>query len=144
MLFRPNGAALRRAAEPPGASPWISGYHLSRRGEAMKLLRIVVAFAVACGSQSLAQEAPQPSLKLWRLDCGRLDENRARPWAWQKVPTPTPCYLIAHGSRYLLWDAGVSRRALGNAHPTIKLDRTITDQLAQIGVRPEQVQFVGI
>ena len=32
----------------------------------MKLLRIVVAFAVAvaCGSQSLAQEAPQPSLKL--------------------------------------------------------------------------------
>ena len=110
----------------------------------MKLLRIVVAFAVACGSQSLAQEAPQPSLKLWRLDCGRLDENRARPWAWQKVPTPTPCYLIAHGSRYLLWDAGVSRRALANAHPTIKLDRTITDQLAQIGVRPQQVQFVGI
>ena len=44
-----------------------------------------------------------------------------------------PCYLIAHGKRFLLWDAGVSKRALGNAHPVAKLDRTITDQLAQGG-----------
>jgi glyoxylase-like metal-dependent hydrolase (beta-lactamase superfamily II) len=43
-----------------------------------------------------------------------------------------------------LWDAGLSRRALGNAHPTYKLDRTITDQLKDIGVRPEQIAFVGI
>ena len=83
-------------------------------------------------------------MQLWRLDCGRLDENADRMWAWQKVPTPTPCYLIAHGDRYLLWDAGVSARALNNAHPTIKLDRTITDQLALLGVKPEQVEFVGI
>ncbi|HEY0163976.1 MAG TPA: N-acyl homoserine lactonase family protein [Sphingomicrobium sp.] len=87
---------------------------------------------------------PQPPLKLWQLDCGRLDENGAHPWTWQKVPTPTPCFLIAHGSRYLLWDAGVSRRALGNAHATVKLDRTITEQLTQIRVRPEQIEFVGI
>ena len=88
--------------------------------------------------------AAAPPLKLWRLDCGRLDENKARPWPWQQVPTPTPCFLIGNGSRYLLWDAGISRRALGNAHPVAKLDRTISDQLAQIGVRPEQIEFVGI
>ena len=110
----------------------------------MKLRLIVVALAVASGSHLPAQEAPQPTLKLWRLDCGRIDENRDRLWTWQKVPTPTPCFLIARGSRYLLWDAGLSRRALGNAHPTAKLDRTISDQLAQIGIRPEQVEFVGI
>jgi glyoxylase-like metal-dependent hydrolase (beta-lactamase superfamily II) len=88
--------------------------------------------------------APQAQVKLWRLDCGRLDENRAAASPWQRLATPNPCFLVAHGKRYLLWDAGVSRRALGNAHPTIKLDRTISDQLAQIGVKPEQVEFVGI
>jgi N-acyl homoserine lactone hydrolase len=97
--------------------------------------------AGAAWSQAPANDQP---LKLWRLDCGRLDENKARPWVWQQVPTPCPCYLIANGTRYLLWDAGISRRALGNAHPVAKLDRTITDQLAQIGVRPEQIEFIGI
>jgi glyoxylase-like metal-dependent hydrolase (beta-lactamase superfamily II) len=110
----------------------------------MKKLAIAAALAFTCGDPSLAKSVPEPTLKLWRLDCGRLEENAARPWAWQRVPTPTPCYLVAHGSRYLLWDAGVSKRALGNAHPTVKLDRTISDQLAQIGVKADQVEFIGI
>ena len=109
----------------------------------MRILAAVV-IALATPASAAVQEPEPPKVKLWRLDCGRLDENRERPWPWQKVATPTPCYLVAHGSRYLLWDAGVSRRALGNAHPTVKLDRTISGQLAQIGVRPEQIEFVGI
>jgi hypothetical protein len=116
----------------------------SRGRVAMNLLRIAAALVVTFGCHSLAQEVPQPTLKLWWLDCGRLDENRDRPWAWQKVPTPTSCYLVAQGSRYLLWDAGMSARALGNQHPTYKLERTIPDQLAVIGVNPEQVEFVRI
>ena len=100
--------------------------------------------ALSLAGNASAQSKPEPAVQLWRLDCGRLDENGGRAWAWQRVPTPTPCFLVAQGNRYLLWDAGVSRRALGNAHPTVKLDRTITDQLIQINVRPEQVEFVGI
>jgi glyoxylase-like metal-dependent hydrolase (beta-lactamase superfamily II) len=110
-------------------------------------MRFCIALAcvwLATGTGWAQAPAKVEPLKLWRIDCGRLDENRERPWAWQKVPTPCPCYLVAHGSRYLLWDAGISRRALGNAHPVAKLDRTITDQLAQIGVRPEQIEFIGI
>ena len=107
--------------------------------------RILAALLLmSTGALAQAPDRASPPLKLWRLDCGRIDENKERPWAWQKVPTPTPCYLIGHGSRYLLWDAGTTRRALGNAHPVAKLDRTITDQLAQIGVKPEQIEFVGI
>jgi N-acyl homoserine lactone hydrolase len=98
-------------------------------------------WAGAAWAQAPAKSAP---LKLWRLDCGRLDENGGRAWDWQRVATPVPCYLVANGSRYLLWDAGISRRALGNVHPVAKLDRTISDQLAQIGVRPEQIEFIGI
>ena len=109
-----------------------------------RISKLVLAAALALPAAALAQKAAEPKVKLWRLDCGTNDENRGRAWAWQQVPTPTPCYLVGYDSRYLLWDAGVSRRALGNAHPTIKLDRTITDQLTEIGVRPDQVEFVGI
>ena len=110
----------------------------------MNKLAIIAALALSLAGAASAQPASEAILQLWRLDCGRLDENADRPWPWQKVPTPVPCYLVANGNRYLLWDTGVSRRALGNAHPTIKLDRTITDQLAEIGVKPEQIEFVGI
>ncbi|QNM82739.1 N-acyl homoserine lactonase family protein [Sphingomonas sabuli] len=110
----------------------------------MKVLLAALALAVAAGGQAASPTDTPAKIKLWRLDCGRLDENAARKWAWQKVPTPAPCFLVAHGTRYLLWDSGLSVRALGNAHPTAKLDRTIADQLAQIGIAPEQVEFVGI
>ena len=114
----------------------------------MTRLIFAAALAALLNASALAQPAAkpatQPAIKLWRLDCGRLDENKDRPWAWQRVPTPLACYLIAHGDRYLLWDTGASRRALNNAHPVVKLDRTISDQLAQIGVKPEQVEYIGI
>lgn len=109
----------------------------------MRVVFATLILALVAAAAAAAQPSAAP-LKLWRLDCGRIEENAKQPWAWQRVPTPTPCFLIGNGDRYLLWDAGTSRRALGNAHPTIKLDRTITDQLAQINVRPEQVAFVGI
>ena len=113
----------------------------------MKLWHFALA-AVTAASASASAQQPQPApvgaLKLWRLDCGRLDENEERPWAWQKVPTPTPCFLIGNGSRYLLWDTGLSRRAIGANHPVAKLERTITEQLAQIRVKPEQIEYIGI
>ena len=105
---------------------------------------MLLAGVPAAAQAPPAQPVPPAKIKLWRLDCGRLDENKERPWAWQKVPTPCPCYLIAHNGRYLLWDAGISKRGLGNAHPVAKLDRTISDQLAEIGVKPEQIEFIGI
>jgi glyoxylase-like metal-dependent hydrolase (beta-lactamase superfamily II) len=105
---------------------------------------LLMLLALSTGALAQAPAAPPASLKLWRLDCGRLDENQEKPWAWQKVPTPTPCFLIGNGDRYLLWDTGVSRRAIGANHPVIKLERTITEQLADIGVRPDQIEFIGI
>src|SRR5687768_16970387 len=107
-----------------------------------RFLALLLMISTAATGQ--APDKPAAPLKLWRLDCGRLDENQQRPWAWQKVPTPTPCFLVGNGDRYLLWDTGVSRRAIGANHPVVKLERTITDQLTQIGVRPEQVEFIGI
>jgi N-acyl homoserine lactone hydrolase len=110
----------------------------------MRVIAIVAALSAAVTVSAAAQPQAEAPIALWRLDCGRIEENAERPWSWQKAPTPVPCFLVRHGSRYLLWDAGTSRRALGNAHPTIKLDRTISDQLAQIGLNAQQIEFVGI
>jgi glyoxylase-like metal-dependent hydrolase (beta-lactamase superfamily II) len=108
------------------------------------ILAGLVLMSTAALAQAPATAAPQAKLKLWRLDCGRSDENKARPWGWQQVPTPTPCFLVGHGNRYLLWDAGLSRRAIGANHPVAKLERTISEQLAEIGVKPELIEFIGI
>lgn len=111
----------------------------------MKSRLAALSLVLIAGSGVAQSVPPKPQLKLWRLDCGRiLNEENAGHSPWQENTMPLPCYLVRNGDRYLLWDAGLSRRALGNAHPTLKLDRTITDQLAQIGVKPEQVAFVGI
>ncbi len=105
----------------------------------------MLAAAMLFSGPTAAQPKPdQPAIKLWRIDCGYLDENRQKPWPWQQVATPCPCFLIAHGDRYMLWDAGISARALTMNNPRYKLERTISDQLKEIGVKPEQVEFVGI
>jgi N-acyl homoserine lactone hydrolase len=109
-------------------------------------LPIAALLLAAWVAPALAQPpvAAAPSMSLWRLDCGRVEDGEARPSPWRREPLPVPCFLVRHGSRYLLWDAGLSARALGNAHPEMKLDRTISDQLAQIGVSPERIEFVGV
>lgn len=111
----------------------------------MQRLTFVVSLAVlALSAIGPADAQGQAPLSLWRLDCGWLADNEARPSPWRREPMPVGCYLIRHGNRYMLWDAGLSARAIGNAHPIMKLDRTIVDQLAEIPVRPEAVEFVGV
>ena len=68
-----------------------------------------------------------------------------RPWAWQKVRDPVP--LLPGRAQQPLPPVGrraFQSRGLGNAHPVAKLDRTISDQLAEIGVRPDQIEYIGI
>ena len=111
-------------------------------------MRALLGLAALLLAGAAPAQAPSsvaaPSLSLWRLDCGRIEDGLAWSSPWHKASMPVPCFLVRHGSRYLLWDAGLSARALGNAHPTLKLDRTISDQLGQIGVKPDQIEFVGI
>ncbi len=111
------------------------------------LLRRAGFLALGLLAMAMPASSPgqgQPELSLWRLDCGRLVEGEPLPSPWRKEPLPVGCYLVKHGSRYLLWDAGLSARAIGNQHPVLKLDRTLPDQLNQIGVKADQIEFVGI
>ena len=117
------------------------------------------AYATALGFLALtgmqAPPAPRPAMSLWRLDCGDFQINDINAFMSDTSEYPArpkhlvgSCYLIRHGETYLLWDTGMPAALV--AHPevnpvmTVTLHARIVDQLARIGVRPEQVTMVGI
>jgi glyoxylase-like metal-dependent hydrolase (beta-lactamase superfamily II) len=94
-------------------------------------------------------------VSMWRLDCGKivafdLDEfSDTRAYVGQHRDLTASCYLIRHGDTYMLWDAGLPKALLNHVpDPKQGLDAvltvTIADQLAKIGVKPEQISIVGI
>lgn len=101
----------------------------------------------------------QPSaakLTLTRLDCGSptIKDFDAffsdQPGLYEKGPRDITdsCYLIKHGDQLLLWDTGLTADAKGKTQDmgpiVMKLDRTIAEQLERLGVKPEDVDVVGI
>jgi glyoxylase-like metal-dependent hydrolase (beta-lactamase superfamily II) len=106
---------------------------------------------------SAASAAPVPGTvdKLWRLDCGRHRVNQlnvfsdTQAYGGQSRDLVASCYLIKDGDAYMLWDTGnpVSKKgAAFDPKPPISvtLDRTIVEQLADLGVKPEQIGLIGI
>lgn len=102
----------------------------------------------------VAQAAPAP-VSLWRLDCGKivafdLDEfSDTHAYVGQHRDLTASCYLIRHGDTYMLWDTGLPKAMLNHVpDPKQGLDAvltvTIVDQLAKLGVKPEQISIVGI
>lgn len=92
--------------------------------------------------------APPAKVTLTRLDCGTFKQPRdvggfSDAFAYSSPPLKLPfiasCYLIRHGERYMLWDAGFAA-----PNDQIALPRTIVQQLAELGVDPAKVEFVGI
>jgi N-acyl homoserine lactone hydrolase len=116
------------------------------------MLKYGVLASVALGAFAGAAQA---EVKLWRLDCGDIQVNDLNAFSdtmaytGQKMALVGSCYLIQHGSDYLLWDTGLPAGLIGAPQdpaaalaPTLKVD--LKTQLAEIGVAPEAVTMVGI
>jgi len=114
----------------------------------------LAAFVIASLLAGTARAAP-PSIELWRLDCGELWEGNldefsdTHAYVGKSKRLVVSCYLIRHGDSYMLWDAGLEKTDLGK--PLVQNDTesealrvTLVDQLAQIGIKPQQVSLVGI
>jgi glyoxylase-like metal-dependent hydrolase (beta-lactamase superfamily II) len=58
------------------------------------------------------------------------------------------CYLIRHGDQKMVWDTGLPASTIDKpmvqGQMTGKIDRTLADQLLQLGVKPEDVDVLGI
>ncbi|WP_294061048.1 N-acyl homoserine lactonase family protein [Sphingomonas sp.] len=106
--------------------------------------------AVAAGGAPV----PAADVELWRLDCGEIavsdfaefsDSHRYDGKPYRLVDS---CYLIRHGDDYLLWDTGLPGELEGKSNVdgvfTVSVKQRILPQLARIGVKPGQIDFVGI
>lgn len=69
---------------------------------------------------SAATPAAAPvSLKLWRLDCGVIQEDDLNlfsdtyAYVGKSTQLTAGCYLIKHNDTYMLWDTGLSTEAIG-------------------------------
>jgi len=113
--------------------------------QTLKILALALSANALSGASASAQ--PAAEVTLTRLDCGtpqaptevNLRFSDTYAYGNLKVQFVFSCYLVKHGNQYLLWDTGHSMTA-----PNVAPKVSVVDQLAQLGVKPEQVQFVGI
>ena len=118
----------------------------------MMITALSALFAVM--TPQTASPPPPAELRLWRLDCGSLETkdfsafSDSHRYDGKGYRLTVSCYLIRHGENYLLWDAGLDGGLEGKTIEAgdyrLSMDKRIRTQLAEIGVRPEQIRFVGI
>lgn len=122
-----------------GISPMRAGYCVLRLSA---WIVAVAAFAVPDGTS--AQSAMEVTLT--RLACGEdpapgdvstFSDTYAYPDF--KFRLTYSCYLIRHGTEYMIWDTG---NPLGKVPESPKLG--LIDQLRKLKLRPEQIKYVGI
>src|SRR4029077_9401717 len=95
--------------------------------------------------------------KLYRLDCRRSLANEQSVWTpgenqGHSIEFSSTCWLVKRGNQWLLWDTGVPEAPLNdpNGWSTLpklivyRLDKTLTGQLAEIGLKPSDVAYVAI
>jgi N-acyl homoserine lactone hydrolase len=109
---------------------------------------LTILAAVACALSGLAAPVQAaPDVALTRLDCGTpqaptaVSQRYSDTYAYGdlKLQFVYSCYLIKHDNDYLLWDTGHAMTA-----PNVAPKVSLVDQLAKIGVKPEQIKYVGI
>ncbi|MEQ1519238.1 MAG: MBL fold metallo-hydrolase, partial [Usitatibacteraceae bacterium] len=118
-----------------------------------RCIGLLAIWFAATALQAEPSEIPA-EMALWRLDCGEilvsdLDQySDTYRYQGEQKTLANSCYLIRHGEKYLLWDTGLAADLAGSSREDggdrYSLRRTIIDQLTTIGVRREQITFVGI
>ena len=95
--------------------------------------------------------------KLYRLDCGHSLANDESVWTpgenvGRNIAFSSTCWLIQRGNEWLLWDTGVPQSTLNDPKgwstlPKLivyHLDKSITDQLAAIGLKTSDITYVAL
>lgn len=115
---------------------------------------ILLSLAFATLAQA-ASDSPSAAVKLWRLDCGEIQVDDLNEYSdvfaypGKSKRFTVSCYLIQHGSSYMLWDTGLSEEDLGRPLQGPKatgetLAKLLPEQLAQLHVDPKQIETIGI
>lgn len=103
------------------------------------------------------QAVAPAKLSLTRLDCGTIDFKDKggffsdRPGVYPPGPGSVvdSCYLIQHGDQQMIWDTGFPAKLKGGSMEiapgaTAKLNATLAEQLAQLNLKPADIDIIGI
>jgi N-acyl homoserine lactone hydrolase len=108
------------------------------------------------GSNEAATANAAAELSLTRLDCGYAEFKEMNrffsdtPGVYPPGPgrVANSCYLIRHGDQLMVWDTGFAAetkdKPLVREVMTAAITRTLAEQLQQVGVKPEDVDVLGI
>jgi N-acyl homoserine lactone hydrolase len=116
---------------------------------------VALAITLLTGCSS-APKAPTEPMKLYVFDCGTVDVKDISLFSpgvdkGKKRQLVVSCYLIKHPQGLLVWDTGLpdglvkmpkGASAFGGAMQ-LKRSKTLVGQLAEIGVKPEDVKYVA-
>ncbi len=123
---------------------------------------VVSMMVVAATGARASSKLPDPSHagfaeKLYRLDCGDSLANDESVWTpgenvGRSVEFSSTCWLVKHGSDWLLWDTGVPESTLNDPRGWSTLPKLIvyhirkslTDPLAVIGLKPGDIGRVAV
>jgi N-acyl homoserine lactone hydrolase len=132
----------------------------------MKRMVGAAALLLAACNQAQPNNATEPDsqpseaaqavrMALSRIDCGRVDvadftgvfsDKKAYPVGPRQLASS--CYLIRHGDTIMIWDTGFSVDLKGKTKDLggliASLDRTLAEQLADGGLKPSDVDVLGI
>jgi N-acyl homoserine lactone hydrolase len=129
------------------------------------IIAILVASLLSIGGTRTAtadSRLPDPATagfaeKLYRVDCGHSLANDESVWTpgenvGRSIEFSSTCWLIKRGSEWVLWDTGVPEAALNDPKgwstlPKLivyHLDKTITGQLAEIGLKASDITYVAL
>jgi len=124
------------------------------------LIAAMAAAVSACGTQT-SSSTSEPSnrksspLKMYVLDCGEIEISDIGVFSTSgdfdgiADVFANTCYLIRHPDGDLLWDLGLHTSLVGEPPQeddifTVSMDTTMTNQLIEIGMGPEEVEYVAI
>ena len=111
---------------------------------------LVMCAAIGASAQGGVQ-------RLYVLDCGKntgKDQGRWSPGVneGKAIDFSDNCYLIRHEKGLLLWDTGVpdavagmaDGMVVGNGALIYRRAKTLVGQLAEIGVKPDEIAYVAV
>lgn len=112
-------------------------------------LLLLGAITSAIALPALAQTAD----RLYVMDCGHTSATDQSRWSpgvnvGKPIEFSDGCYLIRHGTRWVLWDTGypdaIADKPVTNAVGTATRAKKLAAQLDEIGLRPADIPFVAV
>ena len=117
----------------------------------MRLRRLLIGLALV--GMLAGPAAAQTAERLYVMDCGHNSAKDQARWSpgvnvGKPIELSDACYLIKHGSQWLLWDTGypdaVADAPVTNQIGTATRAKKLAAQLAELGVKPSDVTFVAV